>query len=159
MDLRQIVSGGQTGADRAALDAALKANFPCGGWCPEGRLAEDGPLSPVYPLQELPGAGYRQRTIKHIDGSDGTAIFYFTQPVGGTELTLVQCIKLHKPYQLIDCSEVSAERATAILVQFVHQNGIATLNVAGPSATRSPGIHSYVECTIGRLIETSRNGA
>jgi hypothetical protein len=89
MGLRRIVSGGQTGADRAALDAALEANFPCGGWCPEGRLAEDGPLSPLYPLRELPGAGYRQRTIKNIESSDGTAFCYFTQPVGGTELTLV----------------------------------------------------------------------
>jgi hypothetical protein len=106
----------------------------------------------------LPGAGYRQRTIKNIESSDGTAIFYFTQPVGGTELTLVQCIKLHKPYQLIDCSEVPPERATAILAQFVHQNGIAILNVAGPSATRSPRMHSYVKRTIGRLIEASRNG-
>ena len=98
MNLHKIVSGGQTGADRAALDAALSSGFPCGGWCPEGRLAEDGPLSSAYPLEELPGGGYRQRTIKNIESSDGTAIFYFNRPTGGTELTLVQCIRLHKPY-------------------------------------------------------------
>jgi len=158
MALRQIVSGGQTGADRAALDAALNSSFPCGGWCPEGRLAEDGPLPTKYPLQELPGAGYRQRTIKNIETSDGTAIFYFNRPAGGTELTLIQCIRLHKPYQLIDASEISPARASSILEDFVDQHGIAILNVAGPSETRSPSVHSYVQEAVQSLIEASRGG-
>src|SRR5690606_15260407 len=113
----------------------------------------DGPLAPEYPLHELTGAGYRQRTIKNIETSDGTAIFYFHRPVGGTELTLAQCIRLHKPYQLVDASEISPVRASGILERFVHEHGIAVLNVAGPSETRSPGIHSYVQQTVLSLIE------
>ena len=159
MSLQKIVSGGQTGAARAALDAALFLAFPCGGWCPQGRLAEDGPLSLQYPLEELPGGGYRQRTIKNIEGSDGTAIFYFNHPTGGTELTLVQCIRLHKPYQLIDASEISTVRTSAILHLFVQQHGVAVLNVAGPSEGRTPGTHAYVREAVLSLIEVSRVGA
>ena len=159
MNLQKIVSGGQTGADRAALDAALSSGFPCGGWCPAGRLAEDGPLSSVYPLEELSGGGYRQRTIKNIESSDGTAIFYFNRPTGGTELTLVQCIRLHKPYQLIDASEISPGRAGAILQLFAQQNRVVVLNVAGPSEGRTPGTHTYVREAVLSLIEASRVGA
>lgn len=158
MSLQKLVSGGQTGADRAALDAALYSGFPCGGWCPEGRLAEDGPLSSAYPLEELSGSGYRQRTIKNIECSDGTAIFYFNRPTGGTELTLVQCIRLRKPYQLIDAAEISPVRACKILQLFAQQNRVGVLNVAGPSEGRSPGTHAYVRETLLSLIEALRVG-
>lgn len=159
MSLCRIVSGGQTGADRAALDAALQLAFPCGGWCPPGRLAEDGPLNSIYPLNELTSGGYRQRTIKNIEDSDGTAIFYFGRPAGGTELTLVQCIKLHKPYQLVDASEVPALRASEILHRFIQQLAIGVLNVAGPRESRTPGTHAYVQEAIQSLIEAYRVGA
>ena len=79
----KIVSGGQAGADRAALDAALACGVSCGGWCPEGRLAEDGRIADSYPIVELPGAGYRQRTRRNVQDSDGTAIFSFGPPEGG----------------------------------------------------------------------------
>lgn len=74
--LARIVSGGQTGVDRGALDAALAAGFPCGGWCPEGRMAEDGAIPPHYPLTELPGADYKQRTKRNVMDSDGTLVIY-----------------------------------------------------------------------------------
>jgi len=73
----KIVSGGQTGADRAALDAALEAGIPCGGWCPHDRAAEDGPIDARYPLTPAAGAGYRQRTRMNVCDSDGTVIFSF----------------------------------------------------------------------------------
>ncbi|MDH3584808.1 MAG: putative molybdenum carrier protein, partial [Phycisphaerae bacterium] len=73
----KIVSGGQTGADRAALDAALACGQPCGGWCPQDRAAEDGPIDPRYPLKELPGGGYRQRTHRNVIDSDGTVVLSF----------------------------------------------------------------------------------
>lgn len=159
MSLHRIVSGGQTGADRAALDAALELSFPCGGWCPEGRLAEDGPLPSHYPVDELPNSGYRQRTIKNIESSDGTAIFYFGRPIGGTELTLAQCIRLHKPYQLIDAAEITSARAGQILLDFTKQHCVSTLNVAGPSESRSPGTHAYVRESVLSLLRALGVGA
>lgn len=152
MTLRKLVSGGQTGADRAALDAALAAGFPCGGWCPEGRMADDGPLAAKYPLDALEGAGYRQRTIANVRDSDGTAIFYFRRPLGGTELTLSQCLRLRRPYQLIDASLVTPDQAGALLLDFVEEYRTATLNVAGPGERRNPGIHAYVLAAVGRLL-------
>src|SRR5210317_1948565 len=80
----RIVSGGQTGVDRGALDAALTLGRVCGGWCPEGRLADDGPIPARYPLQELPGGGYRARTRRNVRDSDATLIVTFGAPTGGT---------------------------------------------------------------------------
>lgn len=74
MALEKIVSGGQTGVDRGALDASLKSNFPCGGWCPGDRSAEDGTIPERYPLTPLPGGGFRQRTRQNVADSDGTLI-------------------------------------------------------------------------------------
>jgi len=81
--LARIVSGGQTGVGRGALDAALAATFPCGGWCPEGRMAEDGAISPHCLLTELPGAEYKQRTKRNVMDSDGTLVIYFGELSGG----------------------------------------------------------------------------
>lgn len=75
MTLQKIISGGQTGADRGALDAALEARVPCGGWCPADRSAEDGSIPDRYPLTPLPVGGYRARTLKNVEDSDGTVIF------------------------------------------------------------------------------------
>lgn len=157
--LKKIVSGGQTGADRAALDAALASGFDCGGWCPEGRLAEDGTLPAIYPLAELAGGGYRQRTIRNIEDSDGTAIFYAVRPTGGTELTLAKCIQRSKPYQLVDIAAIDAERAAQMLVEFVEHEAIEVLNVAGPRESSLPGIHAYVRGAIGTLIGAVRSQA
>lgn len=159
MGLARIISGGQTGADRAALDAALGASFPCGGWCPTGRRAEDGKLPTSYPVEELESGGYRQRTIKNVQDSDGTAIFFFGQVTGGTELTLAQCIRLHKPYQLIDGAEVPAERAGKIIHQFTEFASVSTLNVAGPSEGRSPGTYAYVLAAMQSLVKACTVGA
>ena len=108
--LTRIVSGGQTGVDRGALDAALQAGFPCGGWCPRGRRAEDGPIDMSYPLVELAG-GYTARTLANVRDSDATAIIYFDQLEGGTENTLAFCMEQRKPYKLIDASEIDPDRA------------------------------------------------
>ena len=102
LTLARIVSGGQTGVDRGALDAALAAGFPCGGWCPEGRMAEDGTIPSHYPLTELPGAQYKQRTKRNVMDSDATLVIYFGELSGGTERTVRYCEQLRKPVLVVD---------------------------------------------------------
>ena len=134
----KIVSGGQTGVDRAALDAALKNNTKCGGWCPEGRQADDGIIPPHYPVVEFDGAGYKERTRQNVIDSDGTVIIYFDTLSGGTEDTLLFCLIQKMPYLLIDAAELSPERTAARIQKFVTGNSIRTLNIAGPRASGEP---------------------
>jgi hypothetical protein len=106
----------------------MDSNIDVGGWCPEGRLAEDGVVPLRYPVIELPRAGYRQRTKRNVIDSDGTAIVYFGQPTGGTELTIKFCITERKPYALIDAEVFStggSDRVAAITANFLsgHFNG------------------------------------
>ena len=116
-----IISGGQTGVDRAALDAALAADTPCGGWCPEGRLAADGIIDARYPLQEIIGGGYRKRNRQNVLDSDATLLIVAGAAVGGTALTLRFCQQYHKPYLLLDSLKQSptdaATTATAWIVR------------------------------------------
>ena len=149
--LRQIISGGQTGADRAALDAASDASFPHGGFCPKGRLAEDGSLDERYQLAEING-GYKQRTRKNAETSDGTVIFYQALLEGGTEQTVLQCIKLRKPYKLIDIDLVSTEISADKVIAFIAEQNIRILNVAGPRASKCPAIYPFVKITIGMIL-------
>jgi hypothetical protein len=153
MRLAKIISGGQTGIDRGTLDAAIACGFPCGGWCPSGRLAEDGRIPDRYPVIELREGGYRQRTLRNVLESDGAAILYFAQIEGGTEETLLFCIEKHKPYKLIDAEEVSAERAAFLLVSFVQHYGIEVLNVAGPRQSQAPHAHAYAYAVINVLLK------
>lgn len=147
-----IISGGQTGVDRAALDAALKYGAPCGGWCPEARLAEDGPISARYPLREIPGGGYRERTLRNILDSDGTVILCFGTPQGGTRQTLDFCQENRKPCLLIDGNEIRSDRAVEFILAFIEESGIAVLNVAGPRASEEPLGRAYAFEIIGDLI-------
>ena len=152
--LLKISSGGQTGADRAALDSGLENGFPIGGSCPIGRMAEDGPISDVYCLVEI-GGGYRQRTKKNVDDSDGTAIFYHSILQGGTEQTVVFCIKQGKPYKLIDIELVEVNLAARSLFDFINTNKIHVLNVAGPRLSGCPQIYDYVKKVVGLVIQQS----
>ena len=156
--LNKIISGGQTGVDRAALDAALAASFPCGGWCPEDRRAEDGILSERYPLTPLPGGGYAERTRKNLMEAEGTVVIYFGDLEGGTELTAYLCMKNSRPYKLIDGDEVPVERAIQLLAQFVRERKLAVLNVAGPRASSRPQGYAYTRAVIaGLLVRLSRS--
>ena len=150
--MRKIISGGQTGVDRGALDAALQMSFPCGGWCPAGRLAEDGRIPERYPLRELEQASYRARTIRNVEESDGTAIVYFGELSGGTEQTLLHCIRRKKPYKLIDGSEILPERGAVLLAVFVEEKSIEILNVAGPRASAEPRAYAYALEMVRRLL-------
>src|SRR3984893_18408788 len=136
MALKKIVSGGQTGVDRAALDAALAANFACGGWVTWDRMAEDGVIPERYPLVPLPNCGYRQRTRLNVSDSDGTAILYNDSLKGGTRLTRNLCALLKRPYILIDARKTPDPiEAAEKIVKFIEENGINVLNVAGPRAS------------------------
>jgi hypothetical protein len=98
----KIISGGQTGVDRSALDAALTLNIPCGGWCPNGGKAEDGPIPPHFPLQETPSSDYRVRTEKNVTDSDGTLILTHGPVTGATAYTVTLAKKHKKPYFILD---------------------------------------------------------
>src|SRR5947209_12411896 len=97
----KIVSGGQTGVDRAALDVALELGLPCGGWCPKGRLAEDGVVPDRYPLDEAPTASYPERTRLNVRDSDATLVLSWGAPQGGTLLTVRACQGQGKPHLVL----------------------------------------------------------
>lgn len=160
MALAKIVSGGQTGVDRGALDAALNAGFPCGGWCPEGRKAEGGVIPERYPVQELPGAGYSKRTRRNVEDSDGTLILYFGEISGGTSFTLQVCNRFKKPVMSIDGAITSPQDAAAKVEEFVRDKRIATLNVAGPRAGSTPQAEHYArEAVAAALVLLSESAS
>jgi hypothetical protein len=128
----KIISGGQTGVDRAALDVALKHGMECDGSCPAGRLDEFGRIPDQYPLQELEVGGFTERTLQNVKDSDGTVIIYPGKLGGGTEQTVRFCVELQRPHELIDASKVSAEDAAKLIATFVRKYEIDILNVAGP---------------------------
>lgn len=133
--LRRIVTGGQTGVDRAALDVALTLGIRCGGWCPAGRLAEDGVIAPSYPLQETPFAEYETRTFLNVRDSDGTLVLTFGIPADGTAYTIECASKLGKPCLVIDLEQKDAQEPVRI---WLDEHHITVLNIAGPRASKVP---------------------
>lgn len=150
--LERIVSGGQTGVDRGALDAALALGFPCGGWCPQGRAAEDDVIPEGYPLTEAPRPGNRERTARNVIDSDGTLILYHGAVTGGTQETLELCLALRRPYHLVDAAAVRHEEAARQAAAFVRERGVRALNVAGPRASGWEGAHAYAEAVVAGVI-------
>ncbi|HEX2474079.1 MAG TPA: putative molybdenum carrier protein, partial [Lacipirellulaceae bacterium] len=140
-----IVSGGQTGADRAALDFAIEHDIPHGGWCPRGRPAEDGAIPPLYRLQETPSRKYSQRTEWNVRDSDATVVFSVAQnPAGGTALTLAVARRLAKPFLHL-CRETSrVAESAARLLSFINENHVGRLNIAGPRASQEPDVAAFV---------------
>jgi hypothetical protein len=139
----KIISGGQTGVDRAALDAALRHGIESGGWCPTGRLDEFGRIPDRYPVKELENGGFTERTLQNVKDSDGTVIIYPGKLSGGTEQTLHFCVEQRRPHELIDASNVSTEKAALLIADFVRENKIGILNGAGPRASEWPEGYDY----------------
>ena len=148
----KIISGGQTGVDRAALDVALKHGIECGGWCPAERLDEFGKIPDRYPVQELPEGGVTERTLQNVKDSDGTVVIYPGELRGGTEQTFRFCVELGRPHQLIDASKVAAQDAATLIADFVSKDKIGILNIAGPRQSEWPAGYEYATRTLENLL-------
>lgn len=124
--------------DRAALDAALELGTACGGWCPKGRRAEDGPIPERYPLRETPAARYAQRTAWNVRDSDGTLVLHRGRFGRGTRLTLRLAEEMGRPCLCLDLAEGPDP---ALVARWAAEHGVGALNVAGPRESESPGLH------------------
>ena len=144
MLLSKISSGGQTGADRAALDWAIRHGVLHGGWCPKGRRSEDGTIDQSYNLIETPSEDYAQRTEWNVRDSDATAIFSIQRDLrGGSILTLKLAEQYNKPVIHL-CEEDKPANCAQALRSFIERFGIAILNIAGPRASEEPGVYRFV---------------
>jgi len=151
--LVRIISGGQTGADRAGLDFAIEHDIPHGGWCPKGRRAEDGQVPDRYNVKEMPTSGYPPRTEQNVVDSDGTMIVTKSgKMTTGSALTEKLARKHKKPclHVALEEMEKAGAPATGLLVaEWLAKNDIRVLNVAGSRESTTPGIH---DVTV-RLLE------
>ena len=137
--LQRIVSGGQTGVDRAALDVALALGVGCGGWVPRGRRAEDGRLPEHYPLRETPQANYAHRTQLNVRDAEATLILTRGEPTGGTALTVAVATRLGRPLQVVDLAAAPDPEAAR---RWLVRRQVRVLNVAGPRESAAPGIYA-----------------
>lgn len=146
--LRKVVSGGQTGVDRAALDAAMACRMAVGGWCPKGRRAEDGVIAQRYPLTETPRVRYAQRTAWNVRDSDATLVLLPAgrEPEGGTALTIRLARRCNRPHIVLELGQGDGERRAQ---EWIVQHRIETINIAGPRESEEPGIY---RATFGMLI-------
>ena len=152
--LLKIVTGGQTGADRTAMDWALANGVACGGWCPLGRWAEDGAIDARYPLRETPEQNPAQRTEWNVRDSDGTLIVSLAKRlIGGTRLTEDFAKRFAKPHLVLSKADGGLSAQVGALRQFITANNIAVLNVAGPRASGEPGIAAYVTVLLDSAFE------
>jgi hypothetical protein len=148
----RIVSGGQTGVDRAALQWALAHRVPHGGWCPKGRKAEDGPIPSRFKLKETPNSSYSVRTLWNVRDSDATVIFSRTRTLaGGTKQTAIFARKLRKPCLHLIRS-VGVNDAAKQLKAFVKEQQVSVLNVAGPRASDQPYLARFVKAVLSRTL-------
>jgi hypothetical protein len=151
--IKKIISGGQTGVDRAALDVALELGIPCGGWCPQGRRAEDGIIPLLYPLDEASSSAYPLRTELNVQDADGTLIITWSTPMGGTALTIKLAQKYRKPYLVVDLAQ---EANVALVREWLDHNKIQVLNIAGPRESEVPGIYAHTTLFLKRLFSSSQ---
>lgn len=152
----RIISGGQTGSDQGALDAALELNHPCGGWCPKGRKSESGPIPDKYPVQENNSPDYKVRTRANVKDSDGTLIFSYGEPEGGTKLTVDLAFQYEKPLYVFDLDSEPLNRDPEFIWKWGWESEIFVLNVAGPRESKNPGTQFLVKKVVYDILEYAR---
>lgn len=148
--IEKIVSGGQTGADRGGLEAAIKLNISHGGWCPQGRRAEDGRISSRYNLMETASRDYRVRTEKNVVDSDLTLVFTPGKAAGGSRQTIKYAQQHNKNCYHFDILQPKNENLHLLYSLLVNFDG--TLNIAGSRESKFPGIRVYVENILCEVI-------
>ena len=145
-----IISGGQTGADRAGLDFAINHEIPHGGWCPKGRKSLDGPLDEKYRLKETPSDDYLQRTEWNVRDSDATVVFTLAEKAtGGSAKTLSFARKHKKPF--LHLSQTMLGQSDK-LVRFLEERGVRRLNVAGSRESKEPGIYDWATKVLEKAL-------
>jgi len=145
----KIISGGQTGVDRAALDAAIELGIRHGGWCPRGRLAEDGPIPERYQLTETESPDYPVRTEQNVVDSDATLILCCGRPAGGTELTWRLAERHAKPCLVVD---LDLPLDPLAIRRWIAENRVRVLNIAGPRESQSPGIAARAKALLREVL-------
>jgi hypothetical protein len=150
MTVKKIVSGGQTGVDRGALDAAIALGMEHGGWCPQGRLAEDGRIPDCYRLEETDSPDYPVRTERNVLDSDATLILYRGQLSGGTLLTVRFAEQHQRPCLSVD---LDSPLEPAEIRQWIEKHRVKVLNVAGPRESQSPNIAKAARDFVMMLFE------
>jgi hypothetical protein len=154
MLIQKIVSGGQTGVDRAALDVAMELGIPCGGWCPRNRIAEDGRIAERYPLKESATSDPSVRTELNVIDSDGTLVLTWGKPTGGTLLTILCARHHHKPSLVVNLQEHPEIES---LCKWSHSQEIHILNIAGPRESHDPGtIYVQAKKFLTNLLHSCR---
>lgn len=146
-----IISGGQTGADRAALDFAIDSGLKHGGWCPRGRKAEDGPVPTKYQLVETESANYHTRTVRNVMDSDATLILNIGELDGGSLETLHIAEQRGKPVRVVQIDSALSDEDVAELRDWLESAQVQTLNVAGPRESKRPGIYDGTLALLRRL--------
>ncbi len=146
--LEKIITGGQTGVDRAALDAAMACGFSVGGWCPRGRRAEDGAIDERYPLTETKTEAYEERTRWNVRDSDATLAIVMETSVGGTRIALEEARQLGKPVLSVQSRLADP---VAPVIAWIDMHRIRVLHIAGSRESEDPGIYE-VACSIVKQL-------
>lgn len=152
----KVVSGGQTGVDRVALDVAIETGLQHGGWCPLGRRAEDGVIPDRYALTQSDSRNYAVRTQQNIVDSDGTLVFFFEKASGGTSLTIGLAKKLGKPILAIGVSGCLTD-LPAQIIDWIGKQEISVLNVAGPRLSSSPELPDRIRPILKAVLESLKS--
>jgi len=145
----QVISGGQTGVDRAALDVAEELGIARGGWCPRGRQAEDGCIPARYPLRETPNRDYPERTAWNVRDADATLVLTRGPLRGGSALTFRLAVKAGRPVLVVDLAENDETKSVG---EWLQRHGVAVLNVAGPRESENLGIGSQARAFLRGVL-------
>ncbi|MBL4655622.1 MAG: putative molybdenum carrier protein [Bacteroidia bacterium] len=156
--MSKIISGGQTGVDRAALDIGINKQIPIGGYCPKGRLAEDGIIDAKYPLIETPLVKYEERTEWNVNESDGTLVLKLGEITGGTAFTIECLVRIERPYLVVDLQNDREDNIT-LTTKFLEDNSIDILNIAGPRESSNVGVYAIAFSFLNDLFGQELNNS